>query len=268
MAEQPPWRAIQPPKLPRFTGEADCCDTDEFIQEAERILRNYRMEDGTAVEWIIQALEGSARREVLTRAELCSAHLVPRPAAGNGGECSGVRAAPAAADHQAERSASERRQPRYALRPFFDGLHPPSLRRDIRRYARENADVTFPQARAEAQRWMREDADVEVRAEQVLVAQPQHSKEVEELRDLVAALTAKTAELQAELRHQSTRAPRPKVCYWCEQPGHFQQDCAERRQYVQRQQSPRTSFSPSRPQPRFHAPRHSAGPRFPSHQGN
>ena len=42
-------------------------DADEFIQEAERILRNFRMEDGTAVEWIIQALEGSARREVLTR---------------------------------------------------------------------------------------------------------------------------------------------------------------------------------------------------------
>ena len=60
MAEQLPWRAIQPPKLPRFTGEADGCDADEFIQEAERILRNYRMEDGTAVEWIIQALEGSA----------------------------------------------------------------------------------------------------------------------------------------------------------------------------------------------------------------
>ena len=68
MAEQPPWRAIQPPKLPRFTGEADGCDADEFIQEAERVLRNYRMEDGTAVEWIIQALEGSARREVITRA--------------------------------------------------------------------------------------------------------------------------------------------------------------------------------------------------------
>ena len=151
---------------------------------------------------------------------------------------------------------------------FIDGLHPPSLRRDIRRYAREHDDVTFHQARAEAQRWMREDADVEVRAEQVLVARPQHNKEVEDLRDLVAALTAKTAELQAELRHQSTRAPRPTVCYWCEQPGHFQQDCAERRQYVQRQQGPRASFNPSRPQPRFYAPRHSAGPRFPSHQGN
>ena len=102
---------------------------------------------------------------------------------------------------------------------FIDGLHPPSLRRDIRRYAREHAGVTFHQARAEAQRWMREDADVEVRAEQVLVAQPQHSKEVEELRAQVAALTA---ELQAELQHQSTRAPRPTVCYWCEQPGRFQ----------------------------------------------
>ena len=68
MAEQPQWRAIQPPKLPRFTGEADGCDADEFIQEAERILRNFRMEEGTAMEWLIQALEGSARREVLTRA--------------------------------------------------------------------------------------------------------------------------------------------------------------------------------------------------------
>ena len=121
-------------------------------------------------------------------------------------------------------------------------------------------DVTFHQARAEAQRWMREDADVEVRAEQVLVAQPQHNKEVEELRAQVAALTAKSAELQAELRHQSTRAPRPKICHWCEQPGHFQRDCVERSQYTQRQQGPRASFKPSRPQPRFYAPRHSAGP--------
>ena len=148
---------------------------------------------------------------------------------------------------------------------FIDGQHPPPLRRDIRSYVREHVDVTFHQARAEALRWMREDADVEVRAEQVLMAQPQHSKEVEELRALVAALTA---ELQADLQHQSTRAPRPKICHWCEQPGHFQRDCVERRLYVQRQQGPRASFNPSRPQPRFYAPRHSAGPRFPSHHGN
>ena len=144
---------------------------------------------------------------------------------------------------------------------FTDGCTPipPSRHSSLR-----HDDVTFHQTRAGAQRWMHEDADVEVRAEQVLVAQPQHSKEVEELRAQVAALTAKTA----ELRHQSTRAPRPKICYWCEQPGHFQQDCVERHQYVQRQQGPRASFNPSRPQPRFYAPWHSAGPRFPSHQGN
>ena len=47
---------------------------------------------------------------------------------------------------------------------------------------------------------------MEVRAEQVIVAQPQHSKELEELRAQVAALTAKTAELQAELQHPGTTA--------------------------------------------------------------
>ena len=211
MADQPPWRAIQPPKLPRFTGEADGCDADEFIQEAERILRNFRMEDGTAVEWLIQALEGSARREVLTRAAgeadtaaqvlavlaatFGSAHLVPRPAAGNGGECSGVRAAPAyhVLTTKLNAAQADAVNPAMLCDRFIDGLHSPTFRRDIRRYAREHDDVTFHQARAEAPCWMREDVDVEVRAEQVLVAQPQHSKEVEELRARVAALTAKTA---------------------------------------------------------------------------
>ncbi len=249
------------------------------------------MEEGTAVEWLIQALEGSARREVLTRAagEADTAAKVLAVLAATFGDHRGLSALLTSfhgrrqgmgesvvgyAQHllmlttKLNAAQADAVNPAMLCDRFIDGLHPPSLRRDIRRYAREHADVTFHQARAEAQRWMREDADVEVRAEQVLVAQPQHSKELEELRAQVAALTAKTAELQAELRHQSTRAPRPKVCYWCEQPGHFQQDCVERRQYAQRQQGPRASFKPSRPQPRFYAPRHSAGPRFPSHQGN
>ena len=247
------------------------------------------MEEGTAVEWLIQALEGSARREVLTRAAgeadtaakvlaVLAATFGDQPSAlltsfhgrrqGMGESVVGYAQHLLMLTTKLNAAQADAVNPAMLCDRFIDGLHPPSLRRDICRYAREHDDVTFHQVRAEAQRWMREDADVEVRAEQVLVAQPQHNKEVEELRAQVAALTAKTAELQAELQHQSTRAPRPKVCYWCEQPGHFQQDCAERRQYVQRQQGPRASFNPSRPQPRFYAPRHSAGPRFPSHQGN
>ena len=249
------------------------------------------MEEGTAVEWLIQALEGSARREVLTRAagEADTAAKVLAVLAATFGDHRGLSALLTSfhgrrqgmgesvvgyAQHllmlttKLNAAQADAVNPAMLCDRFIDGLNPPSLRRDICRYAREHDDVTFHQARAEAQRWMREDVDVEVRAEQVLVAQPQHSKELEELRAQVAALTAKTAELQAELRHQSTRAPRPKVCHWCEQPGHFQQDCVERRQYAQRQQGPRASFKPSRPQPRFYAPRHSAGPRFPSHQGN
>ena len=70
-------------------------------------------------------------------------------------------------------------QPSYAVRPVHRRATTPSLRRDIRHYPREQEDITFHQARAEGLRWMREDVDVEERAEQVLVAQPQHNKEVE-----------------------------------------------------------------------------------------
>ena len=177
MAEQPPWRAVQPPKLPRFTGQADGCDADEFIQEAERILRNYGMENGTAVEWIIQALERSARRDVLTSAAGetdTAAHVLAVLAATFGDHR--VLSALLTSFHGRRQGMGES-VVGYAQNLLMlttklnaaqadavniavlcdrsiDGLHPPSLRRDIRRYAREHADVTFHQARAEAQRWM------------------------------------------------------------------------------------------------------------------
>ena len=174
MAEQPPWRAIQPPKLPRFTGEADSCDADEFIQEAERIPRNYRMEDGTAVEWIIQALEGSAWREMLTRAagEADTAAQVLAVFSATFGDHQGLSALLTSfhgrqqgmgesvvgyAQHLLMLTTKLNAVQADAVNPailcdrFIDGLHPVSLRRDIRRYAREHDDVTFHQARAEAQ---------------------------------------------------------------------------------------------------------------------
>ena len=192
-------------------------DADEFIKEAERNLRNYRMEDGTAVEWIIQALERSAQREVLTAAQVLAV------LAATFGDYRGLSAL-LTSFHGRRQGMGESvvgyaqhllmlttklnavawmpSTPLCSATVLSTGCTspppppPPSLRRDIRRYATEDDDVTFHQARAETQRWMREDADVEVRAEQVLVAQPHHKKEVEELRALAAALTAKTAELR------------------------------------------------------------------------
>ena len=128
MAEQPPWRAIQPPKLPRFTEEADGCDADEFYSgggaQPRELQDGGRNSSGVADPGIGGRIcpKGGAHsrsrggrhsgksfgspRSNLRRPPLCSADFVPRPAAGNGGECSGIRAAPADADHQAERSAS------------------------------------------------------------------------------------------------------------------------------------------------------------------
>ena len=53
---------MAPPRLPTFSGEGDVTD---FVEEAHRILSNCPMDDGVAVEWVLQALQGSARREVL-----------------------------------------------------------------------------------------------------------------------------------------------------------------------------------------------------------
>ena len=292
MAEKPPWPAIQPPKLPRFTdwrggwlwrgwthpgGRAH----PPQLQDGGR--HSCRM-DHPGAGWICpeggahprsrggrhsgpKFWQSSQPPSATTGASALLTSLHGRRQ-GMGESVVGYAQPPADADHQAERSASGRRQPRYALQPFYGRAAPPippSRHSSLRQGARWRH---LPSGTGWGSALDAEDADVEVRAEQVLVAQPQHSKKVEELRAQVAALTAKTAELQAELRHQSTRAPRPKICHWWEQPGHFQRDCIERRQYAQRQQGPRASFKPSCPQPRFYAPRHSAGPRFPSHQGN
>ena len=93
---------------------------------------------------------------------------------------------------------------------FADGLHPPSLRRDIRRFVRDHDGVNFQQARAEALRWMREDSEVEMRAEPIQVV-PSHDKcrELHKLRTQIAASTAKMEALQAALQHLQAPGVQP-----------------------------------------------------------
>ena len=63
----PLWCAIQPPKLRKFTREESECEANDFVREVQRILVNYKMEQGATVERLLQALAGCARREVLSR---------------------------------------------------------------------------------------------------------------------------------------------------------------------------------------------------------
>ena len=73
----------------------------------------------------------SSQPPLATTWPLCSSHFVPRPAAGDGGECSEVRTAPADADPQLNAAQADAVNPAMLCDRFIDGLHPPSLRHDI-----------------------------------------------------------------------------------------------------------------------------------------
>jgi hypothetical protein len=57
---------MKPPKLQTFRDQGGD-DVQAFVSDARRILWNCGMDRGTAVEWILQALQGSAWQEVLRR---------------------------------------------------------------------------------------------------------------------------------------------------------------------------------------------------------
>ena len=285
-------QTINPPKLPRFTGEQDGCEAEDFIKEAIRILTHCDIPDGAAVEWIIQSLEGCARREVINSAEgrIATPRLVLQLIHDTFGEKRDITSL--------QRALFTRRQgltegileyaqcmqllaekvnniaggtvTSEALRNcFVDGLYPPSLRRDVRRFVRDHENCTFGQARAEALRWMREDTEVDARAEQVTVSR--EDNRVKELEAELAALKIKTAEMEAELklRPPVSAPPRsrpPIVCWWCNKQGHRQADCRAKRREEGRR---RDGQQQSQPQQRRHQPQQQRNqPQQEHRQGN
>ena len=76
-----------------------------------------------------------------------------------------------------------------------------SLKRDIKRYIRENAGATFADVTREALRWMREDSCPDFTAEQ-LQAVPRNDS-LHRLETQIAALSTETASLKQQLQHQS-----------------------------------------------------------------
>ncbi|XP_070182311.1 uncharacterized protein [Littorina saxatilis] len=276
------WQAVRPPKLPLFTGDSEGCELEDFAREARRIIHHYALENlgGESAEWMIQSLEGAARREVTSRppADTATADLVLAALQESFGDHR-TKSAMLSTFHSRRQGNNEGvlnyAQTLHALQArlnnlavdtvtdealrdrFVDGLQPPALRRDIRRFIREREDADFTAVRAEALRWMREDADCDVRSEQV-TATPARSSEVDELRHQVAELVKQTAALRTELNqrpaypepsqnhpshfsvnHPSHQLPasRPR-CWLCSKYGHLQARCPLKRQILNAQSHP------------------------------
>nr|KAG5702551.1 hypothetical protein BaRGS_003711 [Batillaria attramentaria] len=202
---------VNPEPLPRFDGEGGSCDAETFVEEARRRLGHYSLADGAGAEYVLSALTGCARAEILSRPaddrrtgaailDLIQGEfgdkrdLVTLLSVFHGrrqGKTEGVyqyaHAVLAAAarvnaklkDHLSEDLVRDR---------FADGLHPPELRRDVRRYIREKPRTTFQEAKAEALRWMREDS---ITTETLQLQQAAMSAEITQLRLTVAALSAR-----------------------------------------------------------------------------
>nr|KAG5693065.1 hypothetical protein BaRGS_028825 [Batillaria attramentaria] len=241
---------VNPEPLPRFDGEGGSCDAETFVEEALRRLDHYRLTEGAGAEYVLSALTGCARAEILSRPaddrrtgaailDLIQGEfgdkrdLVTLLSVFHGrrqGKMEGVyqyaHAVLAAAarvnaklkDHLSEGLVRDR---------FADGLHPPELRRDVRRYIREKPRTTFQEAKAEALRWMREDS---ITTETLQLQLAAMSAEITQLRLTVSALSARLEQPPQPAEHM----PETSACNWCDQAGHSECDCPAKREYRQR----------------------------------
>lgn len=272
--ERPVWQAARLPRLQRFQGETAPGATDAFIQEVRRIKRNFHLRKGEAVEWVLQALEGAARQEILSRPEeeISTVEKILGVLEETFGDHRGIatllssfygrrqgRLEPVLDYAQCLQQLANQISgkgpssiPPHSLRDrFVEGLYIPALRRDIRRYVRETAAVTFSMARAEALRWMREDYDAEeagtVHLEQINSGkQPDQLAELTRKVDMLLQEKAERDQETANLRdenkrlrteiqaasqwdHSSRGAPRfSGACFYCKKGGHKKAECRKR----------------------------------------
>ncbi|XP_076436524.1 uncharacterized protein LOC143276023 [Babylonia areolata] len=187
-----PLQTLRPHKLRRFSGDEGA---EEFIREATLMLQLQPMTDSTAAGWIISALEGRARQEVLsmeagdvdTQTKIFSileqhwgeqrdsstlAGVFFRRQQGLaesvGEYATALRILWTKTNAASSAASSDTFSPVMLRNTFVNGLHPPSLRRDLKRFLRERPDITFADVAKEAQRWMREDGVLDAAVEQPL----------------------------------------------------------------------------------------------------
>ena len=180
------------PKLPRFSGESGAVEW--VVKEVQTFLEVQPMASGVTVPWILGALEGRARHEILDRPndtintaekilavllytfgdqrdEIILAAAFYRRLQGMG-EAVEDYASSMRQLFTLENKAKPGILAEDTLRDaFVQGLQPAALRRDMRAYCRTHSGLTLEAIRKEAQRWMREDF-LEVSSAKVSAAAP------------------------------------------------------------------------------------------------
>jgi hypothetical protein len=206
---------LPPPELPKFNGDGD---VEAFAAAALRYLACSSMDTGTAIEWLLSALEGCAREEVLQRMDtgidrpqdilsvLLDTFRVQRSIAVlqrdfyNSRQSTGESLLTFAHGLQTQLQRINSQRPGCIsddmLRDqFIEGVTSRDLRRELRRFLRAHPEASFISMRAEAQRWLQEEEKEEPQAAvQQTIVTPQ--ADVQALQEQISALTRQIEELQ------------------------------------------------------------------------
>ena len=234
----PMLHSLRPHKLRRFSGEEG--DAEDFVREAKLFLELGPVVDPVGAAWLLGALEGWAKQEMLSM----GADEVNTPGKIFASKTNAVQAVTLS--------------PIMLRDTFAGGLHPVSLKRDIRRYIRETVGATFADVTREALRWMREDSCPDTTAEQLQAVASNDS--LHRLEAQIAALSTETASLKQQLQHQGHYRASPSQgneagpppdrrpvtsgllnleCWWYQRRSHVEARCPSKRQYQQRRRGQR-----------------------------
>ncbi|KAL8565852.1 hypothetical protein ACOMHN_057278 [Nucella lapillus] len=215
----PTLHTLRPHKLPKFSGDGDA---EDFIREARAMLELQPMTDSVAAGWLLGAMEGRARQEILSMeardynspgkffnilvqqwgeqrdsATLAGAfHKRQQGLVESPGEYATALRILWAKTNAVEADTLAQVMLRNT---FVNGLYPASLRRELKRFIRDRPESSFPDAVKEAQRWMREDGDADVAVQQTSAVDP---GALQRLEAQVAALSSENTAIKQQLQDQ------------------------------------------------------------------
>lgn len=153
---------------------------------------------------------------------------------------------------------------------FSCDLRPVSLKRDMKRCIKENAESTYADRKKEALSWMREDSCPDTTTELLVV--PNHDG-LKRLETHIAALSTETASLKQQFRQQSDSKATPDQCHihgsssdstpthnggprnldcsWCQRRGLTESHCRAKQRFQQGFCTPQRRHPQERPKRNF-----------------